>query len=268
MSEEAEKGNAQPAASPAGTGTAAGVGMGNTDSRSGPKPEVDEDDDDWSPVPGRSWDDDVRIAVHEAGHVVAARLLGHEIGGVTVNPDPARGCEGLCWGVGHTEAFSNGSGDASNVRAALAPIMPQPGEDGSSVSDVFANVYDHCIELMAGQAAERMLLGDDDTRPAVDDLRQARELAMLICRSEEAIETFLSHCDVAAHDLLMPYGDVVIALSTVLRIRRTLDGPEIDALISNVETLKAQAIERRRRADGRKRELSARNFSGGVRSRW
>jgi hypothetical protein len=37
----------------------------------------------------------------------------------------------------------------------------------------------------------------------------------LFCKSEEAIETFIRHCDVAARDLLMPYGDVVIALSTV-----------------------------------------------------
>ena len=123
-----------------------------------------------------------------------------------MNPDPVRGYEGLCWGVDHTEAFSNGSGDASNVRAVLAPLMPQPGEDASSVSDVSANVYGHCIELMAGQAAERMLLGDDNTRPAVDDLRQARELALLLCKSEGAIETFFAHCDVAARDLLMPYG--------------------------------------------------------------
>lgn len=74
--------------------------------------------------------------------------------------------------------------------------MPTPGEDASSVSDVFSNVYGHCIELMAGWAAERMLLGDDDAPPAGDDLRQARELALLICRSEQAIETFISHCDV------------------------------------------------------------------------
>ena len=31
-----------------------------------------------------------------------------------------------------------------------------------------------------------------------DDLRQARELAMLICTSEEAIETFIAHYDLAA----------------------------------------------------------------------
>jgi hypothetical protein len=44
---------------------------GNTDQGSGHQPEVDEDDDDWSPVPGRSYDEDVRIAIHEAGHAVA-----------------------------------------------------------------------------------------------------------------------------------------------------------------------------------------------------
>ena len=71
-------------------------------------------------------------------------------------------------------------------------MMPKPGEDRSSVSDVFGNVHDHCIELMAGRAAERMLL-EDEPAPAADDLRQSRELAMLICSSEEAIETFIAH---------------------------------------------------------------------------
>jgi hypothetical protein len=81
--------------------------------------------------------------------------------------------------------------------------MPKPGEDASSVSDIFANVYSHCIELAAGRAAERMLLGDDDAHSAVDDLRQARDLALLICKSEEAIESFIAHCDLAARDLLI-----------------------------------------------------------------
>jgi hypothetical protein len=87
---------------------------------------------------------------------------------------------------------------------------------------------------MAGRAAEAMLLSDGDPEPPVDDLRQARELAMLFCKSEEAIDSFLAHCDLTARDLLMPYGDVVIVLSTVLRIRRTLDGAEIDKVISDL----------------------------------
>jgi hypothetical protein len=240
----------------AGTVTAACVGVGNTDDGGGHE-EVDEYDALLAAL-GRSYDDDVRIATHEAGHCVAARLLGHEVGGVTVNP--ANGYEGLCWGVGHTQAFTNGRGDASHVREVLAPLMPKPGEDRSSVSDVFGNVHAQCIELMAGRAAELMLLSDGDPEPPVDDLRQARELAMLICFSEEAIQTFIAHCDVAARDLLLPYGDVVIVLSTVLRIKRTLDGTEIEKLISDVEARKAVAVEHRRRADWRKRELAANSF--------
>jgi len=174
--------------------------------------------------------------------------------------NPANGYEGLCWGVGHTQAFTNGRGDASNVREVLAPLMPKPGEDHSSVSDVFANVHSHCIELMAGRAAERMLLSDREPAPPTDDLRQARELAMLICQSEEAIKTFIAHCDVAARDLLLPYGDVVMTLSIVLRIKRTLDSDKIDKIIADLQARKAQAIEHRRRADWRKRELAAASF--------
>ena len=171
-------------------------------------------------------------------------MLGHEVGGVTVNP--ANGYEGFCWGVGHTQAFINGRGDASDVREVLAPLMPKPGEDRSSVSDVFGNVHAKCIELMAGRAAERMLLEGESVKP-VDDLRQARELAMLICSSEEAIETFIAHCDVAARDLLLPYGDVVMTLSIVLRIKRTLDSDEIDKIIADLQARKALAVERGRR---------------------
>jgi hypothetical protein len=36
--------------------------------------------------------------------------------------------------------------------------------------------------------------------PLLSHLRQAREVAMLICSSE----TFIAHCDIAARDLLLP----------------------------------------------------------------
>jgi hypothetical protein len=137
--------------------------------------------------------------------------------------------------------------------------MPKPGEDRSALSDVFGNVYSQGIELMAGRAAERMLLEGEPVTP-VDDLRQARELAMLICSSEEAIKTFIAHCDVAARDLLLPYGDVVMTLSIVLRIKRTLDSDEIDKIIADLQARKSLAVERRRRADWRKRELATASF--------
>ena len=56
----------------------------------------------------------------------------------------------------------------------------------------------------------------------------------------------------------MPYGDVVMALSIVLRIKRTLHGVEIDTIISDVEA--RRALERQRRADWRKRVLAASRF--------
>ena len=241
--------------SPVGMVTAACAGVG-TDNGGGHE-EVDEYDQLLAAL-GRSEEHDHRIAVHEAGHAVAARLLGHPLGGATVDPGP--GYEGRIWGERYVEAFSQGRGDASDVRGALAPMMPKAGEDRSSVSDVFENVYAHCIELMAGRAAERMLL-EDELAPPADDLRQARELALLICTSEEAIETFIAHCDVAARDLLLPYGDVVIVLSTVLRIKRTLDGAEIDKIISDVEARKALALERARRKQWRDVVESATTFT-------
>jgi len=86
-----------------------------------------------------------------------------------------------------------------------------------------------------------------DDEPATPADRQAREPAMLICTSEEAVESFIAHADVAARDLLFPYGDVVMVLSTVLCIKRTLDGSEIDKIISDAQAHKALAAERWRR---------------------
>jgi hypothetical protein len=210
--------------------------------------EVEEERDEYDDLLaalGRTFDQDVRIAIHEAGHAVAARLLGHPLGGATVTP--GTGFEGRVWGERHVEAFTEGRGDAADVREALASEMPQAGEDRRPVADVFGNVYAHCIELMAGRAAEAILL-DGEPAPPADDLRQARELAMLFCTSEDAIKSFIAHCDVAARDLLMPHCDSVIVLSTVLRIRRTLDGAEIDKIISDLQARKALAVEHTRRA--------------------
>jgi hypothetical protein len=89
--------------------------------------------------------------------------------------------------------------------------------------------------------------------------KKARELAMLICFSEEAIQTFMTRCHIAVRDLLLSYGDVVIVLSTVLRIKRTLDGAEIDKLISDVEARKAAAFERIRL---RRRTVKVRRWLG------
>ena len=60
--------------------------------------------------------------------------------------------------------------------------------------------------------------------------------------------------------MLLPYGAVIMTLSIALRIKRTLDGAEIDKIISDVRARKALAMEQQRRADWRKSELAASRF--------
>ncbi|WMT79656.1 hypothetical protein [Bradyrhizobium sp. Ash2021] len=60
--------------------------------------------------------------------------------------------------------------------------------------------------------------------------------------------------------MLMPYGDVVTALSIVLRIKRTLDGAEIDKIIWDVQARKALAAEHARRRDWRRVVENAAKF--------
>ncbi|MEY9176439.1 hypothetical protein ABIF29_005478 [Bradyrhizobium elkanii] len=70
----------------------------------------------------------------------------------SINPDPVRGFEGLCWGAGHEEAFAEGRGAAFHVWDALRSVMPQAGEDRRPVADVFGNVYAKCHGRSRGGA--------------------------------------------------------------------------------------------------------------------
>ena len=218
--------------------------------------DVEDEPDDYDRLLaaiGRSYDDDVRVATHEAGHAIAARLLGQPLGGATVDPDPHGKFSGLVWGPRHRAAFGGDDaplGSSADAVPALCDklrdLMPQDGEPRGDVAEIYSHVVTRCTELAAGAVAERMLLPGEPV-PSVSDVEQAVGLASLCCKSAEAVERFLAFCEQQAHDLLFPHGDVVIALSTLLRIKRTLQGPEIDKIISDVQARKAAAIEGERR---------------------
>jgi hypothetical protein len=210
---------------------------------------------------GRSEDDDLRISIHESGHAICARLLGQPLGGATIDPDPNGRWGGLVWGPRHSVAFGrdDSADDVPELCDSLRTLMPQDGEPRGDAADIYLHVLNRCIELAAAAVAERMLLPGEPV-PSVSDVEQAVGLASLCCKSAEAVERFLDFCEQQAHDLLLPHGDVVIALSTVLRIKRTLDGAEIDKIISDLQARKALAAEHRRRDDWRKRELAASRF--------
>src|SRR4051794_40482853 len=83
---------------------------------------------------GRTEEHDHRLAVHEAGHAVCARLLGQVLGGATVDPGPGYG--GLVWRERYVPASTEGCGDASDVRECFSPLMPKAGEDHSAYADI------------------------------------------------------------------------------------------------------------------------------------
>jgi hypothetical protein len=242
-----EEGDAEPATSFAGTEAAAWVGEDDSDNGSGLDEEIDEYDELLASL-GRTEDQDQRIAVHEAGHAVCARLLGHSLGGATIDPDPNGRYGGLVWGPRHSVAYGkdDDGDDVPELCENLRDQMPQDGEPRGDAADIYLHALNRCIELVAASVAERMLL-EGEPVPSVSDVEHTIKYASLVCRSPEAAERFIRLCETMADDLLRPYGYVLIALSTVLRIRRTLSGEEIDNIIATTVAGFERAAEQARR---------------------
>jgi hypothetical protein len=119
-------------------------------------------------------------------------------------------------------------------------------EPRGDVAEIYSHVVTRCTELAAGAVAERILL-EGEPVPSVSDVEQAVGLASLCCRSAEAVERFLAFCEQQAFDLLRPYAPVIMSLSIVLRIKRTLDAHEIDNVIATTLARFELAAEQARR---------------------
>ena len=137
--------------------------------------------------------------------------------------------------------------------------MPKDGEPRGAVAEIYSHVVARCTELAAGAVAERMLLPGEPV-PSVSDVEQAVGLASLVCKSAEAVERFLVFCERQAHDLLFPRAPVIMALSIVLRIRRTLTGEEIDDVIAGTMARLELAAEQARRRQWQRRVENATQF--------
>jgi hypothetical protein len=210
--------------------------------------------------PGRTFNRDFRCAVHEIGHLLLARLLGDRVDGVTI--EPGDGYEGQVWGPWSFKAFTSGDVDAAQIRTVLQPKMPLEGEDHIPAAEVTLQITNQVVQFMGGRAAEKLLLRG---RPSssMDDYRQARELAAIICTSPKSIERFLKFCEQQAEDLLRPHIDLIFALVPVLRARRTMSGDEVDRAIATILTRFDLAAEQKRRRQWQQRTENATNFPGG-----
>jgi len=184
---------------------------------------------------GRTEEEDRRVVVHESGHAIAARALGHELGGMTADPDPNGKYGGLVWGPRHSVAFGKDvDADAvPDLCDKLRAAMPKVGERRADAADAYMHALNRCIELAAAATAERMLLPGDPVASRSDVEHSVRYAAM-VTNSPEAGLKFIALAEQMADDLLRPYWHVLIVLSTALKIRRTMTGAEIDAVIADV----------------------------------
>jgi hypothetical protein len=211
----------------------------------------------------RTEEQDARVCSHEASHAIARILQGrggteHSDWSVTVTPTAEY--EGAVLGSKRREAFKTRVTDASDIRKALQPTMPQPGEDVCAASDIFSNVYAEIVEMVSGRVGEELLHGSASAGFA-DDYRQARELAALFCRTEEAIDSFIGHCEIAARDLLMPFGYLIINLGVVLKITRDLSGAEVNNVVASTAARWELATEQAERCAWRLRIKNAQQFA-------
>jgi hypothetical protein len=198
---------------------------------------------------GRSVEDDLRVAVHEASHCIAARLMAIDIGGATV--DPVDGYSGLVWGIRHCEGFGDAATDVPIFCTKLIPLEERTGDT--------ADIIRRVVEVSAGSVGESLLL-EGPPWPASHDRAQEFHYASLLCTSTESIKAFVRFCEAQARDLLTPYLAIVTELANVLRARRTLSGEEVDQVIAAALASASVEQEHRRRADWRERVERAATF--------
>ena len=210
--------------------------------------------------PRRTFNRELRIIVHELGHLLIARLRDAVVTSISIIADDVS--EGRVMGAWPFKAFARGDVDAFDIRAELQPLMPRPGEDHRPAASVTQEIMEQVIEYMGGRAAEKLVLRGRPS-PAVDDYRQARELAAIVCASPKSIDRFLKFCEQQAEDLLRPHIDLIFALIPELRDRREMTGTEVDEVIAAILTRFALATERARRREWAQRVESAAKFKPG-----
>jgi hypothetical protein len=126
-------------------------------------------------------------------------------------------------------------------------------------ADFHQATLDACTQLMGGEAAEDLLLGEATC--AADDRRQATELAQLICKTPAAVGSFITFCRQQAIDTLNEHVLAMMSLTIVPKIRRTIDGADkIDQAIAHALAGEAMVYEHIRRRQWRARVVNAGKF--------
>jgi hypothetical protein len=150
----------------------------------------------------REWLDDgtdLHVASHEAGHVVAGRLMHLNPTSATI--DPGIGYDGL---------------------TTWSATRQMSGHDLA---------YAHGVCLMAGNEAERLAGCPGDQ--GKNDLAQARHFAGLIGQSPAEVDVIVDCARRTARGILKANFGSLLAITSALLTKRTLDRDEIKKLLAS-----------------------------------
>ena len=214
----------------------------------------------------RSEADDNRIALHECGHVILGRqLTALPLGGVTI--ESGNGFSGMAWGSGFDRSlkYSDIVEQVPTLYAQVVDQIPGVGESRAQIADLYLHVFHTLVELVGGTESE-VLFCTGKPGFAYHDEREAVHFAALITTGTESGMALIEACRAEARAILAGQADIVKALAGELIVRRTLDGEEIDEIISGAISARALKVEQLRRADWRARQLDSARFVKWVES--
>jgi hypothetical protein len=175
-----------------------------------------------------------RCSIHEAGHVLIARIFNTPVHSVTTIPNIEMGYSGQARiGNGEPVARTMAEND-SHVREIVSTVdqhLPRHGEDPGDAAPWLICVHTAVTELLGGAAAETIMYGRADDGKSRGDYHIAWLKARTICATDTATETFLEFGLTQAIELIKPYRPVLTALAKELAARRELNGAEVDQVI-------------------------------------
>jgi hypothetical protein len=110
--------------------------------------------------------------------------------------------------------------------------FPGPGENRDDVASWLQAVHVALIKLMAGAAAEILMIGQANEARSADDYADGHRLALTVTTNSVSARALMEFAAVEALEMLRPYSSVLRALAQELVEKRELNGTEVDQIIS------------------------------------
>jgi hypothetical protein len=170
------------------------------------------------------------ICVHEAGHVVAARAFGLPVAWVSVDPS---------FLTSNSLAIENECASGQPVSMvlaveALSPILRRGFTLSAQEREI---VRGYCVEVLAGPLAEEKLNPLFELHVGAMDYAQVRHVVERLERDKFKRQRKLVGFIKEARAFVQENGAAIIAFANELYQRKTIEGEDIDRILSNPTAL-------------------------------